>query len=235
MTASRREIVELWQRAQEALRATGTLLAAGFPDFAAARAYYAAFYAASALLLAEGKTFRSHRGAVALIHVGSHQGHCKGSFPDCWRKRNEISRFCVCLGWRLGANDIRGRTVVSRALYSTPSACFPRTYFLPHISRHSLLEPHIPWQSGPTPPLPLWGGRLARGLPPRLMATATANRASSCTGRPCRSKKVTRGIAVCIPSLLVSYGCCAQVGTHDPHLCDNSGLNVSTRGYTGCT
>src|SRR5215475_3153505 len=67
MTASRREIVELWQRAQEALRATGTLLAAGFLDFAAARACYAAFYAASGLLLAEGKTFRSHRGAVALI------------------------------------------------------------------------------------------------------------------------------------------------------------------------
>jgi uncharacterized protein (UPF0332 family) len=28
----------------------------------------AAFYAASALLLAEGKTFRSHHGVVALIH-----------------------------------------------------------------------------------------------------------------------------------------------------------------------
>jgi uncharacterized protein (UPF0332 family) len=68
MTASRREIVELWQRAQEALRATETLLTAGFPDFAAARAYYAAFYAASALLLAEGKTFRSHRGVLALMH-----------------------------------------------------------------------------------------------------------------------------------------------------------------------
>jgi uncharacterized protein (UPF0332 family) len=68
MKASRREIVELWQRAQEALWATQTLIAASFPDFAAARAYYAAFYAASALLLAEGKTFRSHRGVVALIH-----------------------------------------------------------------------------------------------------------------------------------------------------------------------
>ena len=68
MKASHRETVELWQRAQEALRATNILLAAGFPDFAAARAYYAAFYAASALLLAEGKTFRSHRGVVALIH-----------------------------------------------------------------------------------------------------------------------------------------------------------------------
>jgi len=68
MTESRREIVELWQRAQAALRAADTLLAAGFSDFAAARAYYAAFYAASALLLAEGKTFRSHRGVVALMH-----------------------------------------------------------------------------------------------------------------------------------------------------------------------
>jgi len=68
MKASPREMIELWQRAQEALRATSTLLAAGFPDFAAARAYYATFYAASALLLAEGKTFRSHRGVVALLH-----------------------------------------------------------------------------------------------------------------------------------------------------------------------
>jgi uncharacterized protein len=68
MKASRREIVELWQRAQEALWATQILIAASFPDFAAARAYYAAFYAASALLLAEGKTFRSHRGVIALIH-----------------------------------------------------------------------------------------------------------------------------------------------------------------------
>ena len=68
MKTLRREIVELWQRAQEALRATGTLLAAGFPDFAAARAYYVAFYAASALLLSERKVFRSHRGVVALIH-----------------------------------------------------------------------------------------------------------------------------------------------------------------------
>jgi uncharacterized protein (UPF0332 family) len=68
MTGSRREIVELWQRADEALQATGTLLEAGFADFAASRAYYAAFYAASALLIADGKTFRSHRGVLALIH-----------------------------------------------------------------------------------------------------------------------------------------------------------------------
>jgi uncharacterized protein (UPF0332 family) len=68
MSMSRREVVELWQRAQEARRATRILLATGFSDFAAARAYYAAFYAASALLLAERKVFRTHRGIMALIH-----------------------------------------------------------------------------------------------------------------------------------------------------------------------
>lgn len=68
MTESRREIVELWQRADEALQATDTLLEAGFADFAVSRAYYAAFYAASALLLADGKMFRSHRGVLTLIH-----------------------------------------------------------------------------------------------------------------------------------------------------------------------
>jgi len=68
MTASRRELVELWQDAQAALRAPGTLLAAGCPDLAAARAYDAACDAASALLLTEGQPWRSPRGAVALLH-----------------------------------------------------------------------------------------------------------------------------------------------------------------------
>lgn len=37
MMESRHEIIELWQRAEEALQATSTLLAAGFADFAASR------------------------------------------------------------------------------------------------------------------------------------------------------------------------------------------------------
>jgi uncharacterized protein (UPF0332 family) len=68
MTAPRQEVAELWQRAQDALRAANTLLTAGFPDFAASRAYYAAFYAASALLLAAGRTFTKHRGVLTAIH-----------------------------------------------------------------------------------------------------------------------------------------------------------------------
>jgi uncharacterized protein (UPF0332 family) len=106
MTASRREIVELWQRAQEALRATGTLLAAGFPDFAAARAYYAAFYAASALLLAEGKTFRSHRGAVALLHR---------DYVRTGRLPLDIGRILSTLSDLRSVGDYGGATHVSHA------------------------------------------------------------------------------------------------------------------------
>lgn len=68
MTAPRQEITEIWQRALDALRAADTLLAAEFPDFAASRAYYAAFYAASALLLASRQTFTKHRGILTTIH-----------------------------------------------------------------------------------------------------------------------------------------------------------------------
>jgi len=40
----------------------------GHYDFAASRAYYAVFYAASALLLQEGLEFRKHSGVIATIH-----------------------------------------------------------------------------------------------------------------------------------------------------------------------
>jgi uncharacterized protein (UPF0332 family) len=106
MTEARQEIVELWQRAQEALRATSTLLAAGFPDFAAARAYYAAFYAASALLLTEGKTFRSHRGAVALIHR---------DYVRTGRLPVDIGRILNTLSNLRSVGDYGGATHVSRA------------------------------------------------------------------------------------------------------------------------
>ena len=40
----------------------------GYYDFAASRAYYAVFYAATALLLQEGLEFRKHSGVIAAIH-----------------------------------------------------------------------------------------------------------------------------------------------------------------------
>ena len=50
-------------KAARAIRAAELLLREGDPDFAAARAYYAMFYAAEALLFERGLQFRKH-GAV---------------------------------------------------------------------------------------------------------------------------------------------------------------------------
>ena len=56
------------ERADQALAAAETLIAGGFSDFVASRAYYAAFYSATALLLHEEKTFSKHSGVMAAIH-----------------------------------------------------------------------------------------------------------------------------------------------------------------------
>jgi len=40
-----------------------------YPDFAASRAYYTAFYAASALLLAEGFEVKTHKGTLRAISL----------------------------------------------------------------------------------------------------------------------------------------------------------------------
>jgi len=55
-------------KADESLAAAGELLKNGHPDFAASRAYYAVFYAASAALLQKGLTFRTHRGLIGAVH-----------------------------------------------------------------------------------------------------------------------------------------------------------------------
>jgi uncharacterized protein (UPF0332 family) len=55
-------------RAEESLRAARTLLDTGHPDFAASRCYYAAFYAATALLLRRDMQFGKHSGVIAAIH-----------------------------------------------------------------------------------------------------------------------------------------------------------------------
>ena len=56
------------ERAEESLRAAQLLYEAGHWDFAAARAYYAAFYAATAALLSEGMEYQKHSGVIAAIH-----------------------------------------------------------------------------------------------------------------------------------------------------------------------
>ena len=62
------DVRELWTRAQDSVRAADSLLTEGFADFAASRAYYAVFYAASALLLTAGKQFKKHTGVISAMH-----------------------------------------------------------------------------------------------------------------------------------------------------------------------
>jgi len=58
---------DLWQRCGEALRVAENDLAVS-PDAAASRAYYAAFYAVSALFALGGQTFRTHSGVETAVH-----------------------------------------------------------------------------------------------------------------------------------------------------------------------
>jgi uncharacterized protein (UPF0332 family) len=56
------------ERAEQAVNAAKKLFLDGYHDFAASRAYYAVFYAASGLLLHEGLEYRKHSGVIAAIH-----------------------------------------------------------------------------------------------------------------------------------------------------------------------
>ena len=63
-----REVAANVARADASLRAARELASGGYYDFAASRAYYAAFYGATALLLAEELEFRKHSGVISAIH-----------------------------------------------------------------------------------------------------------------------------------------------------------------------
>lgn len=62
------EILSNLERAETNLQVAGELLERGYYDVSASRAYYAAFYAASALLLNHGFDTSKHSGVIALIH-----------------------------------------------------------------------------------------------------------------------------------------------------------------------
>ena len=62
------EIETNMERAEQSIAAARKLVLEGYFDFAASRAYYGAFYAATALLLNDGLEFGKHSGVIALIH-----------------------------------------------------------------------------------------------------------------------------------------------------------------------
>lgn len=62
------EIAANLARAEQSIQAARQLVSGGYYDFAASRAYYAAFYAATAVLLHEGLEMSKHSGVIASIH-----------------------------------------------------------------------------------------------------------------------------------------------------------------------
>jgi len=68
MDAYQEQTAAYLERADMSLRAARDLLASGYPDFAASRAYYAAFYAAKAALLCYGFETSKHSGVMSLVH-----------------------------------------------------------------------------------------------------------------------------------------------------------------------
>jgi uncharacterized protein (UPF0332 family) len=68
MTRYEDEISSNLERADTNLQVARELLEKEYYDVSASRAYYAAFYAASALLLNDGIDTSKHSGVIALIH-----------------------------------------------------------------------------------------------------------------------------------------------------------------------
>ena len=62
------EISENLKRAETSIKAAKDMVEKEYYDIAASRAYYAAFYAASALLLKENIDTSKHSGVIASIH-----------------------------------------------------------------------------------------------------------------------------------------------------------------------
>ncbi len=62
MTEDQRQLLD---QARRSLAAAQLLLDGGYPGFAAARAYFAMFYAAEALLEGEGLAFSKHSAVIA--------------------------------------------------------------------------------------------------------------------------------------------------------------------------
>jgi uncharacterized protein (UPF0332 family) len=72
------DAARLLDKARRAVHAAEVLLAAGEPDFAAGRAYYAMFYAAEALLAVDGLRYRKH----SAVHSAFGERYVSGGVMD---------------------------------------------------------------------------------------------------------------------------------------------------------
>jgi uncharacterized protein (UPF0332 family) len=62
------EVSAYLQRAEQSINAAQQLASAGYGDIAVSRAYHAAFYASTALLLSEGLELSKHSAVISSVH-----------------------------------------------------------------------------------------------------------------------------------------------------------------------
>lgn len=87
----RENIAALLHRSQEELKTTGLLFQTGHHRAALSRAYYAAFYAASALLLSQGIVRSKHSGVqAALGEFFIKAGHLEAEYGEIYAALREV-------------------------------------------------------------------------------------------------------------------------------------------------
>ncbi len=91
MTAAQEEMMA---KVRESLGASSHLVAGGYYDFAVARAYYAMFYAAQALLMKQGRTFSQHGSLLSavgqyLVKTGIIPAHLHRNLINAYNARIE--------------------------------------------------------------------------------------------------------------------------------------------------
>jgi len=122
------EVTANLERADTNLQVARELLDKGYYDVSASRSYYAAFYAASALLLNEGIDTSKHSGVIALIH----QHFVKSGKLNKEQGRNlnwlfelrSVGDYGVSL--HVGLDDARRAVSIATAFFEAVTTLLPR-------------------------------------------------------------------------------------------------------------
>lgn len=127
-----REALDFWDRALEALRAAEALLGVS-TDGAASRAYYAAFYAVSALFAADRVTFKRHSAAEAAVHRDLvRSGKWSADLGASYAKLLELRQTGDYGGGNhVGIDDARKALEAAKAIVAAVSHGQPGQFLLP--------------------------------------------------------------------------------------------------------
>jgi uncharacterized protein (UPF0332 family) len=127
------EVTANLKRAKESIRAAQLPFEAGHWDFAAARAYYASFYAATAALLSAGHEYQKHSGVIAAVH----KFLVKTGKLDKEHGKNLNWLFLTAQHWRLRRHSACAprRRSPGHCIGSVIRRCYQKTLLAPGIVR----------------------------------------------------------------------------------------------------